>query len=223
MSQAGLSCEVANRAALADQDLAPVDLVIDALPEPTAEKTLSLEQIGRRLPERTILATLATSFGLTGLASSSRRPDRFVGLHFQPPAPDTRLIQIVRGLDTSETTIAACRELVASLGRTAIVVKDSPGLVYQRVTAAVMNEAIYVLWYGLASREEIDSMMKYGANFPMGPLEMADSLGLDVLLDTLEELCRVIGPEHRPCPLLRQMVSAGHLGKKTGKGFYDYS
>ena len=156
------------------------------------------------------------------MASVTGNAENFIGLNFIHAATDTKLVQITRGINTSDETYDKCNSFIAGIGRVAVTVIDSPGLILNRVLVSMINEAIFVLMYGLASRDDIDNMLRLGANFPKGPLELADSMGLDAILASLEILYQELGPAYRPCPLLKKMVLAGQLGKKTGAGFYRY-
>jgi 3-hydroxybutyryl-CoA dehydrogenase len=203
-------------------DFRECDFVIEAAIENVPLKW----EIFRKLDEVTrpeaILASNTSSISITRIASATRRADRVVGLHFFNPAPLMKLIEIVRGLVTSEDTFRIARELSLKLGKTPIEANDFPGFVSSRLLFSFMNEAIYALYEGLGRAEDIDAIMKMGANHPMGPLELADYVGLDTTLSVMSVLQEAFGDKYRPCPLLTQYVEAGYLGKKTGKGFYTY-
>ena len=183
-------------------------------------------EIFRKLDEVTrpevILASNTSSISITRIASATKRPDRVIGLHFFNPAPIMKLIEIVRGLVTSDDTFRIAKELSLKLGKTPIEANDFPGFVSSRLLFSLMNEAIYALYEGLGRAEDIDAIMKMGANHPMGPLELADYVGLDTTLSVMSVLQEAFGDKYRPCPLLAKYVEAGYLGKKTGKGFYTY-
>lgn len=203
-------------------DFKECDFVIEAAIENVPLKW----EIFRKLDEVTrpevILASNTSSISITRIASATKRPDRVIGLHFFNPAPIMKLIEIVRGLATSDETFRIARELSLKLGKTPIEANDFPGFVSSRLLFSLMNEAIYALYEGLGKAEDIDAIMKMGANHPMGPLELADYVGLDTTLSVMSVLQEAFGDKYRPCPLLAKYVEAGYLGKKTGKGFYTY-
>jgi 3-hydroxybutyryl-CoA dehydrogenase len=203
-------------------DLKECDFVVEAAIEDVPLKW----EIFRKLDEVTrpevILASNTSSISITRIASATKRPDRVIGLHFFNPAPIMKLIEIVRGLVTSDDTFRIARELSLKLGKTPIEANDFPGFVSSRLLFSFMNEAIYALYEGLGRAEDIDAIMKMGANHPMGPLELADYVGLDTTLSVMSVLQEAFGDKYRPCPLLAKYVEAGYLGKKTGKGFYTY-
>jgi 3-hydroxybutyryl-CoA dehydrogenase len=170
-----------------------------------------------------VLASNTSAISITSLAVPSGRPDRFIGMHFMNPAPLMPLVEVVCGLETSEETIARTRELAETLGKTPVVVSDSPGFVSNRLLMPMINEAAMCLMEGVGSRESIDGVMELGMKHPMGPLALADLIGIDVCLHVMEVLHSGFGDsKYRPCPLLRRMVDAGHLGRKAGRGFYTY-
>jgi 3-hydroxybutyryl-CoA dehydrogenase len=201
-----------------------VDVVIEAIPEILLLKKETFKVIDNDCPPHVIFASNTSGLSITEMASSTKRADRFIGMHFMNPVPMMQLVEIVRGYSTSEATIKAIEELSVKMGKTPIIVSDTPGFATSRFIAVLMNEAIHAFAEGIASAEDIDKSMRLGMNHPMGPLELADFVGLDTLLYVIENLYREYGdPKYRPPLLLRQMVRAGHLGRKSGKGFYSYS
>ncbi|HUO86857.1 MAG TPA: 3-hydroxyacyl-CoA dehydrogenase family protein, partial [Thermoanaerobaculia bacterium] len=175
-------------------------------------------------PDTTLLASYTSSISITRLAAATGRPDRVIGMHFMNPVPLMQLVEVVRGLGTSRETCDAVVAASRRMGKTPVEVEDAPGFVSTRVLMPMINEAIFCLWEGVAEASAIDEVMKLGMNHPMGPLALADLIGLDVCLDILRVLHDGFGdPKYRPCPLLVRMVDAGTLGKKSGRGFYDYS
>lgn len=201
-----------------------VDLVIEAIVERLPTKSALFRDLGALAPARTILASNTSSISVTALAAASGRPAQFVGLHFFNPVPVLPLVEIVRGLETSQDTVDAADQFVTRLGKTPILVEDSPGFVANRILLPMINEAVFTLQDGVADAAGIDTVMKLGAAHPMGPLALADLIGLDVCLDILDTLHRDFGDDkYRPAPLLRRMVAAGRLGRKSGQGFHDYA
>lgn len=199
------------------------DLVVEAIIEDFDAKAALFRELDGLAPERSVLASNTSSISITSLGAATNRSDRVVGMHFFNPVPVMSLVEIVRGLDTSEETAEATTALAAKVGKTPVEVNDYPGFVSNRVLMPMINEAVFCLMEGVATRENIDAVMKLGMNHPMGPLALADLIGLDVCLDIMEVLYEGFGdPKYRPCPLLRNMVSAGRLGRKTGAGFYEY-
>lgn len=200
------------------------DLVIEAIVERLPTKSALFAEVGQRAKPGAILASNTSSISVTALATASGRPDRFVGLHFFNPAPVMPLVEIVRGLQTSAETVATAGQFVNRLGKTPVIVQDSPGFVANRILLPMINEAVFTLQDGVADAAGIDAVMKLGAAHPMGPLALADLIGLDVCLDILDTLHRDFGDDkYRPAPLLRRMVAAGRLGRKSGQGFHDYA
>ena len=204
-------------------DAARVDLVIEAIIENLEAKTSLFRELATIAPPPTLFASNTSSISISTLGGASGRPDRVLGLHFFNPVPVLPLVEIVRGLETSDQTLAASVRFVEAIGKTPIVVSDSPGFVANRVLLPMINEAIFALQDGVAPKESIDDVIKLGMSHPMGPLALADLIGLDICLDILETLHRDFGDDkYRPAPLLRRMVGAGKLGRKTGMGFYEY-
>jgi 3-hydroxybutyryl-CoA dehydrogenase len=203
--------------------LREVQLVIEAIPEDLALKQELFAELNRVCGPKMILASNTSSISITKLGAASGRPDRVVGLHFMNPAPVMRLVEVVRGLETSERTLNLALGLATRLGKIPVVARDVPGFIVNRVLIPMINEAIFALEEGVASAEGIDLAMTTGANHPAGPLALADRIGLDTVLAICEVLYRDLGdPKFRPCPLLRRYVEAGWLGRKTNHGFYLY-
>ena len=205
-------------------DLASCDYVIEAATENEALKVKILKDLDAALKPETIIATNTSSISITQLAAATRRPDRFVGMHFFNPVPMMALVELIRGLATSDTTIATAQALAKALGKTPITVKNSPGFVVNRILCPMINEAIFCLQEGLATAEDIDAGMKLGTNQPIGPLALADMIGLDIMIAVMNVFYEGFNdPKYRPAPLLKEMVAAGYLGRKTGRGFYTYA
>ena len=204
-------------------DLADCDLVIEAATENMDLKLDLFEEIDKVSGPETIIASNTSSLSLTKLASVSNRPDKVIGMHFFNPVPMMALVEIIRALQTSDDTFTTVDELTRELGKTPVSVKDSPGFVVNRMLVPMINEAVFILYEGIASADEIDAAMKLGAGHPMGPLALADMIGIDVCLYVMNILLEEFGDsKFRPSPLLKQMVDAGYLGRKSGKGFFDY-
>ena len=201
-----------------------VDLVVEAVSERADIKKKVFAQLDAQVPPATILATNTSSISITEIAAATKRADRVIGMHFMNPVPLMKLVEIIRGQETSDATMKTIVECSRSLDKTPVEANDYPGFVSNRVLMPMINEAVYCLMEGVATKEGIDTVMKLGMNHPMGPLALADLIGLDVCLDILEVLHKGLGDDkYRPCPLLRRYVAAGRLGKKSGKGFYDYA
>jgi len=202
---------------------AECDIVIEAVVENLDVKNKVFAELDRVCPPATIFASNTSSLPITQMAAATGRPDRFIGMHFMNPVPLMKLVEIIRGLATSDATYAAVRELALAMGKEPVTVQDSPGFVSNRILIPMLNEAVFCLQEGLATAEDIDKVMRLGMNHPMGPLALADLIGLDTVLYIADVLYREFGdPKYRACPLLRKMVRAGYLGKKTGRGFYRY-
>jgi len=204
--------------------LTAADLVVEAVVERQEVKQDVLAELDRACAPETILATNTSSISITRLAAATRRPDKVIGMHFMNPVPLMQLIEVIRGLATSQETYDAVEAASRKMGKIPVEVHDAPGFVSNRVLMPMINEAVYCLYEGVGKPEAIDSVMKLGMNHPMGPLALADLIGLDVCLDILRVLQEGFGdPKYRPCPLLVKMVDAGYLGRKSGRGFYEYA
>ena len=198
------------------------DLVIEAIPENMAMKVETFAALDELSPPHALLASNTSSLSITEMAAATKRPRQVVGMHFFNPVHRMRLLEIVRALETSEETLASAREVGAAMGKECVEVRESPGFVTSRINALIGNEAFYMLQEGVASARDIDAALKLGLNHPMGPFELIDLVGLDTRLAILRYLHRTLGDKYRPCPLLEQYVAAGRLGRKVGRGVYDY-
>jgi len=205
-------------------ELAVCDYVIEAATENEALKIKILKDLDAVVKPGVVIATNTSSISITRLAAATHRPDRFIGMHFFNPVPMMALVELIRGIATSDDTLAVAQELAKALGKTPITVKNSPGFVVNRILCPMINEAIFCLQEGLATAEDIDNGMKLGTNQPIGPLALADMIGLDVMIAVMNVFYEGFNdPKYRPAPLLKEMVAAGYLGRKTGRGFYTYA
>ncbi|NBC34513.1 MAG: 3-hydroxybutyryl-CoA dehydrogenase [Alphaproteobacteria bacterium] len=206
------------------EDLSDCDLIIEVVPEYEELKRKVYKSLTRTLKADAIIATNTSSLPITRLAAATGRPEQFVGMHFMNPVPVMQLVEIIRGIATSEETFRRVRELAVRLGKTPAVSEDFPAFIVNRILMPMVNEAVYTLYEGVGSVEGIDTAMRLGANHPMGPLELADFIGLDACLSIMNMLYEGLADsKYRPCPLLVKYVEAGWLGRKTGRGFYDYA
>jgi 3-hydroxybutyryl-CoA dehydrogenase len=205
------------------RSLEAADLVIEALPDDLVLKIQTFAELDRVCPPGAILATNSSTLSVTEIAAGTLRPDRVIGLHFLNPGPRVPLVEIARGLETSDVTVTAARDFVHQLGKTGVELFESPGYITTRVIVPFLNEAMYVLMEGVATAGAVDAALKLGYGLPVGPLALADRLGLDELMRWMQHLFEELGDlKYRPCPLLRQKIRAGHLGVKSGRGFFEY-
>jgi 3-hydroxybutyryl-CoA dehydrogenase len=205
------------------EDLACADFVIEAVVESEDAKIGLFQKLDQLCPPEVIFASNTSSISITRMGARTRRADRVIGMHFMNPVPAMRLVEIIRGLATSDETYQATRALAERVGKTTMTAQDFPGFIVNRVLLPMINEAIYTLYEGVGGVTDIDTAMKLGTNQPMGPLELADLIGLDTCLAIMEVMHRVLGDDkYRPCPLLKKYVDAGYLGRKSGRGFYKY-
>jgi 3-hydroxybutyryl-CoA dehydrogenase len=204
------------------QTCGEADLVIEAVPEKMSLKVEIFAALDRMAPKHALLASNTSSLSITEMAAATERAPQVLGMHFFNPVPRMKLLEVVRGLETSDAAIAAACEVGAAMGKECVVVRESPGFVTSRINAMIGNEAFYMLQEGIATAADIDKALKLGLNHPMGPFELVDLVGLDTRLAILKHLHRTLGEKYRPCPLIEQYVAAGRLGRKTGRGVYDY-
>lgn len=204
------------------EEAGQADFVIEAVPENIDLKIQTFSQLDRIAPKHSIFASNTSSLSITEMAASTNRPNQMIGMHFFNPVPKMKLVEIIHGLETDEGTSQTTESVARQMGKETVFVRESPGFVTSRINALIGNEAFYMLQEGVASATDIDKALKLGLNHPMGPFEMVDLVGLDTRLSILNYLHQTLGEKYRPCPLLIQYVKAGRLGKKSGRGVYDY-
>jgi len=205
------------------KDMAPVDFIVEAVTEHEPIKFQIFKDLDQTCEPHVILATNTSSIPIGRIAARTKRPEKIIGMHFMNPVPVMKLVEVIRGLATSDNTFKTTCDLAAKFGKTPAEANDYPGFIANRILMPMINEAVYCLYHGVGTREDIDTVMKLGANHPMGPLALADLIGLDTclaIMDTLSDGFK--DSKYRPCPLLRKYVEAGRLGRKTGRGFYEY-
>jgi 3-hydroxybutyryl-CoA dehydrogenase len=224
MTEAERQAALGRISAAADySDFSECDLVIEAATENEEVKRKIFSSVSKALSPKTMLATNTSSISITRLAAATDRPDRFIGIHFMNPVPKMQLVELIRGIATEDPTFEAARVYIEKLGKTITVAEDFPAFIVNRILLPMINEAIYTLYEGVGSVEAIDTAMRLGANHPMGPLQLADFIGLDTCLSVMQVLHEGLADsKYRPCPLLVKYVEAGWLGRKVGRGFYDY-
>ncbi len=204
------------------ESAADADLIVEAVVEDMKTKQALFSLLDKTASLKTIFASNTSSLSITEIGSAIRYPDRFIGLHFFYPVPFMKGVEVIQGVETSDTTLESILEFICRIGKEPLFSKDFPGFIVNRMLPLLVNEAFYLLWQGIGSAEDIDKACTLNLHHPVGPLKLADISGLDTLLAVLEYLQREYGEKYRPCPLLKQLVKAGHLGRKTGKGVYDY-
>ncbi|MFH1480345.1 MAG: 3-hydroxyacyl-CoA dehydrogenase NAD-binding domain-containing protein, partial [Pseudomonadota bacterium] len=206
------------------EDMSKADFVVESAPENVQLKLDIFRDLDKYCREPVILSTNTSSISITKIASATRRPEKVIGIHFMNPVPIMPLVEIIRGLATSEETYTVTKDLASKMGKTPVPANDFPGFIINRIMIPMVNEAIYAIYEGVGTPEDIDQIMKLGLSYPIGPLALADLIGLDTVLAVLEVLQSGLGDDkYRPCPLLRKYVAAGWLGRKSGRGFYNYS
>ncbi|MGD9212638.1 MAG: 3-hydroxybutyryl-CoA dehydrogenase [Desulfobacteraceae bacterium] len=206
------------------EDMAKADFVVEAATENEGLKFKIFQDLDNICPEETILSSNTSSIPIGRIAAQTKRPEKVIGMHFMNPVPVMKLVEVIRGIATSDATFKTTWDLAESFGKTPALAQDYPGFIANRILIPMINEAVYALYHGVGTREDIDTVMKLGANHPMGPLTLADLIGLDTCLAIMETLYNGFkDSKYRPCPLLRKYVEAGWLGRKTGRGFYEYT